>query len=132
MLAGGAQHDGAAGGSSSSRSSTEDNSAISGTLMWLLGGRLISTSATMPLWLTLDEFGHLLPFPARALSGSVEAATTTGTMAGGDVARIERDGVGIYYETHGNGPPVLLSHGYSATCRMWDAQIAALVGSLSG
>ena len=40
--------------------------------------------------------------------------------------RIDRGGVGIYYEDHGQGPAVLLSHGYSATCRMWDGQIAAL------
>jgi pimeloyl-ACP methyl ester carboxylesterase len=39
---------------------------------------------------------------------------------------LDRDGVGIYYESHGQGPPVLLSHGYSATCRMWDGQVAAL------
>lgn len=38
---------------------------------------------------------------------------------------IERDGVSIYYETHGSGPAMLLSHGYGATCRMWDGQIAA-------
>lgn len=42
---------------------------------------------------------------------------------------IDRDGVSIYYETHGprdNGrPPLMLSHGYGATCRMWDGQIAA-------
>ena len=39
---------------------------------------------------------------------------------------LDRDGVGIYYESHGQGPAILLSHGYSATCRMWDGQIAAL------
>lgn len=39
---------------------------------------------------------------------------------------IDRDGVSIYYETHGAGPALLLSHGYGATCRMWDGQIAAL------
>ena len=38
---------------------------------------------------------------------------------------IDRDEVSIYYETHGSGPPLLLSHGYGATCRMWDGQIAA-------
>lgn len=38
---------------------------------------------------------------------------------------IDRDGVSIYYETHGSGPALLLSHGYGATCRMWDGQIAA-------
>ena len=42
------------------------------------------------------------------------------------MARLERNGVGIHYEVHGEGPPILLSHGYSATCRMWDGQIAAL------
>jgi pimeloyl-ACP methyl ester carboxylesterase len=41
------------------------------------------------------------------------------------MARLDRNGVGIHYEVHGNGPPVLLSHGYSATCRMWDGQIEA-------
>jgi pimeloyl-ACP methyl ester carboxylesterase len=40
--------------------------------------------------------------------------------------KLDRDGVGIHYEVHGRGPTVLLSHGYSATCRMWDGQIAAL------
>ena len=38
---------------------------------------------------------------------------------------IDRDGVSIYYEAHGQGPALLLSHGYGATCRMWDGQIAA-------
>lgn len=41
------------------------------------------------------------------------------------MARLDRNGVGIHYEIHGSGPAVLLSHGYSATCRMWDGQIAA-------
>ena len=40
---------------------------------------------------------------------------------------LDRDGVKIYYEDHGHGPAILLSHGYSATCRMWNEQIAALV-----
>jgi pimeloyl-ACP methyl ester carboxylesterase len=39
---------------------------------------------------------------------------------------LDRDGVDIYYEDHGQGPAVLLSHGYSATSRMWAGQIAAL------
>lgn len=42
------------------------------------------------------------------------------------LARLNRDGVAIHYEVHGQGPAILLSHGYSATCRMWDGQIAAL------
>src|SRR5262249_20168984 len=32
----------------------------------------------------------------------------------------------IYYEVHGSGPAVLLSHGYSATSAMWTAQVAPL------
>src|SRR5579859_8166355 len=42
------------------------------------------------------------------------------------MATLNRDGVAIHYEVHGQGPAILLSHGYSATCRMWDGQIAAL------
>jgi pimeloyl-ACP methyl ester carboxylesterase len=38
---------------------------------------------------------------------------------------IDRDGVKIYYEVHGSGPP-LLTHGYSSTSGMWQGQIAAL------
>ena len=38
---------------------------------------------------------------------------------------LDRNGIKIYYEDHGHGPAILMSHGYSATCRMWDAQIAA-------
>jgi pimeloyl-ACP methyl ester carboxylesterase len=39
---------------------------------------------------------------------------------------LDRDGVAIWYEDQGQGPAILLSHGYAATCRMWDAQVAAL------
>ena len=39
--------------------------------------------------------------------------------------KLNRDGVAIHFEIHGEGPAILLSHGYSATCRMWDGQIAA-------
>ena len=39
---------------------------------------------------------------------------------------LDRNGVKIHYEIHGKGAPVLLSHGYSASSRMWDAQVAAL------
>ena len=40
--------------------------------------------------------------------------------------KINRDGVGIYYEVHGDGPPLLLTHGYSSTSAMWHGQIEAL------
>ncbi len=36
------------------------------------------------------------------------------------------DGVNLYYETHGEGPVILLTHGYSATSQMWRGQIAPL------
>jgi pimeloyl-ACP methyl ester carboxylesterase len=39
---------------------------------------------------------------------------------------INRDGVGLYYEVHGSGPPLLLTHGYSSTSQMWQGQIEAL------
>jgi pimeloyl-ACP methyl ester carboxylesterase len=42
------------------------------------------------------------------------------------MAKLDRDGVKIHYEVHGQGPTLLLSHGYSSTARMWDGQIAAL------
>jgi pimeloyl-ACP methyl ester carboxylesterase len=41
------------------------------------------------------------------------------------MARLKRDGVEIYYEVHGGGPTLLLSHGYSATSQMWRGQIEA-------
>jgi pimeloyl-ACP methyl ester carboxylesterase len=42
------------------------------------------------------------------------------------MAYLNRDGVKIYYEVHGAGPAILLSHGYSATSAMWTGQIGAL------
>jgi pimeloyl-ACP methyl ester carboxylesterase len=37
--------------------------------------------------------------------------------------KLSRAGVQIYYEVHGSGPALLLSHGYSATSQMWRGQI---------
>jgi pimeloyl-ACP methyl ester carboxylesterase len=42
------------------------------------------------------------------------------------MAHVERDGVRIAYEAHGNGPPLLLSHGFSASKEMWRPQLEAL------
>ena len=39
------------------------------------------------------------------------------------MAKLDRDGVKIHYEVHGEGPALLLTHGYSATSRMWRGQI---------
>ena len=40
--------------------------------------------------------------------------------------KINRDGVNIHYEVHGDGPPLILSHGFSSTSAMWQGQIEAL------
>jgi pimeloyl-ACP methyl ester carboxylesterase len=42
------------------------------------------------------------------------------------MAMLARNGVNIYYEVHGEGPVILLTHGYSATSQMWAGQIAPL------
>jgi pimeloyl-ACP methyl ester carboxylesterase len=42
------------------------------------------------------------------------------------MAKLNRDGVNLYYEVHGEGPVILLTHGYSATAQMWQGQIAPL------
>jgi pimeloyl-ACP methyl ester carboxylesterase len=42
------------------------------------------------------------------------------------VALLNRDGVNIYYEVHGDGPALLLTHGYSASSKMWAGQVAPL------
>src|SRR5262245_32784082 len=38
---------------------------------------------------------------------------------------IDRSGVKIHYEVHGDGPALILTHGYSSTSTMWQGQIAA-------
>lgn len=42
------------------------------------------------------------------------------------MAFLQADGARIYYETHGSGPVVLLTHGYSATGEMWQPNVAVL------
>lgn len=39
---------------------------------------------------------------------------------------LTREGVDLHYEVHGQGPVILLSHGYSATSDMWRGQIEPL------
>lgn len=41
---------------------------------------------------------------------------------------IDRGGVKVFYEVHGEGQPILLSHGYSATSQMWQGQVNAFPG----
>jgi pimeloyl-ACP methyl ester carboxylesterase len=44
------------------------------------------------------------------------------------MAYLDNLGVQIYYEVHGSGPTILLSHGYSATSQMWKGQTTGLPG----
>jgi pimeloyl-ACP methyl ester carboxylesterase len=37
---------------------------------------------------------------------------------------LNRNGVKLYYEVHGSGVPVLLTHGYSSSSHMWAGQVA--------
>jgi pimeloyl-ACP methyl ester carboxylesterase len=39
------------------------------------------------------------------------------------LARLVQDGTAIHHEAHGHGAPILLTHGFGATSRMWDEQI---------
>ncbi len=39
--------------------------------------------------------------------------------------KLNRNGVEIYYEVHGQGVPLLLTHGYSASSHMWEGQVGA-------
>lgn len=39
---------------------------------------------------------------------------------------INNDGVSVYYEAWGKGPPILLTHGYGTQGKMWDDQISAV------
>ncbi|KAF2763926.1 alpha/beta-hydrolase [Teratosphaeria nubilosa] len=39
---------------------------------------------------------------------------------------LDRNGVQLHYEVHGEGFPLLLTHGYSSTSAMWQGQIAPL------
>jgi len=42
------------------------------------------------------------------------------------LAILNRDGIALYYEVHGEGPALLLTHGYSSTSHMWAGQIGPL------
>jgi non-heme chloroperoxidase len=37
--------------------------------------------------------------------------------------------IGLYYEDHGSGPPVVLIHGYPLSGRAWDKQVPGLIAS---
>src|SRR6185437_13360726 len=39
---------------------------------------------------------------------------------------LDRDGVHIHYEVTGDGPALILTHGYSSTAQMWAGQVGPL------
>jgi len=45
------------------------------------------------------------------------------------VGRENSDDIEIYYEDHGDGPPVVLIHGYPLSGRAWDKQVPVLLGA---
>jgi pimeloyl-ACP methyl ester carboxylesterase len=61
--------------------------------------------------------------PKQIALECVERRTCVGAA---DMPKIDRNGVKIHYEVHGDGPPLLLTHGYSSTSAMWQSQIEAL------
>jgi pimeloyl-ACP methyl ester carboxylesterase len=42
------------------------------------------------------------------------------------MSELDRDGVAIYYEVHGTGPALLLTHGFAASARMFDLVVGPL------
>jgi pimeloyl-ACP methyl ester carboxylesterase len=52
--------------------------------------------------------------------------TISKAYSGNNMSVLNRDGIEIYYEVYGQGPPLLLTHGYSATSKMWNPNIEAL------
>lgn len=44
----------------------------------------------------------------------------------GPMPTLNRDGINLHYQTHGAGPAILLSHGYSSTLEMWRGQVGPL------
>jgi pimeloyl-ACP methyl ester carboxylesterase len=45
---------------------------------------------------------------------------------GSRLSKVVRNESSLYYETHGSGSPVLLTHGFAATSRMWRGQAEVL------
>jgi pimeloyl-ACP methyl ester carboxylesterase len=56
----------------------------------------------------------------------IDTASGAETRIGNAMPTIDRDGVEIYYEVYGDGPPLILTHGYSLTSQMWRGQIEEL------
>src|SRR5439155_4644207 len=68
----------------------------------------------------------------RDRGGRRQAISRHHRRLGGDLMPyLAHDGVRLHYDLHGgpgDRPPLLLSHGFSASGRMWDLNVAALAG----
>jgi pimeloyl-ACP methyl ester carboxylesterase len=64
--------------------------------------------------------------PPAGLRAAPCSMTIPRTKKAMGMAFLDRGGVRIYYEVHGEGSAILLTHGYSATSQMWRPQVAAL------
>jgi pimeloyl-ACP methyl ester carboxylesterase len=67
-----------------------------------------------------------LPYSLQAFNIGSGGPPEAGTREVRAMALLKRDGVNLYDEVHGDGPVILLTHGYSATAQMWTGQIAPL------
>jgi hypothetical protein len=55
-------------------------------------------------------------------------------VSGVPLTRLDRNGVGLHYDVHGDGPAAILSHGYSASIdqpETFNCKVAAVLDSLA-
>ena len=81
------------------------------------------------------QSGGDLPTPARVRAALEAVGAGHGCRLGqrpktSPVPFVDRDGVRIHFEDQGDGPPVLLTHGFTSTAHMWEPQVTASVRSL--
>src|SRR5438132_2757451 len=67
-----------------------------------------------------------LATPERSRRGALCGLSQCVNIGSIHMAYLTRDGVRLYYEDHGQGLPVLLSHGFGASTGMWSGQVEAL------
>ena len=67
--------------------------------------------------------------PRSTSAKATPTSARTGALPSGF---FDSDGVKIHYEVHGDGPPLILTHGYSSTSGMWQGQVAALDEGAAG
>lgn len=67
-----------------------------------------------------------MPPSGGFVEGRRVVGSETGEAGGNPVNMIEVEGHSIAYERQGNGPPLLLLHGWPSNSREWRAQIAGL------